>query len=78
MTQNQKIIMAIWQGWKEMNAVRAATGVPLMYDGFKAGVSEEYFSQCVNDLHEAYRILTGEEPMPWPPVFEPRPEQEPR
>lgn len=59
--------LAIWQGWYELNTIRARDGVPYGYDGYKSSVDEEYFSKVVDDLATAFKELTGAEPMPWPP-----------
>lgn len=62
-----EIATAIWQAWRELNAIRARDGVPYTHMGWKDGISEEYFSRVVDDCAAAYKKVTGQEIQPWPP-----------
>lgn len=64
---NDKVLLALWQAWFELNTIRARDGVPYTHQGWKSGVAEDYFSKVVDDAEEAIRLLTGEDPKPWPP-----------
>lgn len=61
------VALALWQAWMELNTIRARDGVPRDYTGAMTGVSEEYFSQVVDDCEAAYLEVTGEQIKPWPP-----------
>ena len=52
----------IWAAWIELNAIRARDGVPYTHTGWKAGVSEEWFSAVVDGLADAL----GKDAQPWP------------
>ena len=51
----------LWCAWREMNAIRARSGVPLDFDGRKQGISEEYWSDLVDKMANAL----GGDPPPW-------------
>lgn len=53
---------ALVDAHRELNTIRARDGVPYCYDGRKSDVSEDWFSQVVdncNALIKDYRLLTN-------------------
>lgn len=56
--------VVLWAAWKELNDIRARSGVPLDFDGKPQSISEEYFSKLVDDLHDAL----GDKAQPWAPT----------
>lgn len=60
--ENARLRGLLWFGWKEMNAIRAMSGVPLDFNGMQQGVCEDYWSKVV----EAMRVSLGDDAQPWP------------
>lgn len=56
--------VVLWAAWRELNAIRARSGVPLDFDGRPQSISEDYFSKLVDDLHDAL----GDKAQPWAPT----------
>lgn len=62
MVENERLRCAAWAAWKELNTIRARDGIPYCYDGTPSSVTEEYFSQVVDELSD----VLGEDAKPWP------------
>jgi hypothetical protein len=54
--------MVAWAAWCELNEIRARDGVPYTHQGYKASVTEDYFSSVV----DALVAVLGEDAKPWP------------
>jgi len=70
MTNEQKAIRAMVQAFRELNTIRARDGVPYTHMGMKACVCQEYFSQVVDDLDEAVKLLSGQGAHCHPALYE--------
>ena len=60
----EKLRGLLWYGWKEMNAIRAMSGVPLDFHGTPQGICADYWSQAVDAMEKAL----GDDAKPWPSV----------
>jgi hypothetical protein len=63
----KQLTAALWKAWKELNTIRARDGVPRTFHGWKSDVSEDYFSEVVDECGAAITAATGKPPEPWPP-----------
>lgn len=62
-SDQNRVDLALWAAWRELNEIRARDGVPYTHMGGKACVDEEYFSSVVDELAD----LLGSDAKPWPP-----------
>lgn len=53
----------VWQGWHEMNIIRARDGIPYTYSGRPSDVDETYWSDTVDAMSD----FLGDDAKPWPP-----------
>jgi hypothetical protein len=51
--ENKSLREALEKTWKELNIIRARSGVPYDSDGIKSDVDEKYFSSVVDDAKQA-------------------------
>jgi hypothetical protein len=58
-----RIDLALWAAWHELNEIRARDGVPYTHQGHKASVDETYFSRLTDELAH----ILGSDAKPWPP-----------
>ena len=63
MTKIEVDVLTLWSAWRELNAIRAMSGVPLDFNGTPQGIDETYFSELVSKLRDAL----GEHATPWGP-----------
>jgi hypothetical protein len=57
--ENNQVVRAMCRAFAELNAIRARAGVPYTRGGWPSLVNEDYFSQVVDDLDAAVRLMTG-------------------
>jgi hypothetical protein len=60
--ERDRLRKLVWLAWKEMNAIRAMSGVPLDFHGGKQGIDEGYWSSLVDEMDAAL----GDDAKPWP------------
>lgn len=63
MSFQDRIDLALWAAWRELNEIRARDGIPWTHQGCKAGVHEPYFYAVVDELAD----ILGSDAKPWPP-----------
>lgn len=54
-----ELLAACQKAVKELNEIRARDGVPYTHSGYKASVTEEYFSSVVDECFAAIAKATG-------------------
>lgn len=60
---SDRVRLALWAAWRELNEIRARDGIPWTHLRCKASIDEEYFSRVVEELAD----ILGEDSAPWPP-----------
>lgn len=51
-----RLVDALEKAYKELNEIHARDGVPYTSDGWKASVTQEYFTSVVEQAREALRL----------------------